>query len=129
MEAGRQHLWDFDTSPQNRLATINAGPSNRKSNKSTKNAGRSKKQDGHSEAEAVEDTFEDVPEPVGEMVWWEYGLGPQVNVDQPASAKKGKGRKMIPYQQQEQTNEHESDGSDDEYESNNEHVPEDEPGH
>lgn len=129
MEAGRQHLWDFDISPQNRQATVNAGPPI----KNSKNACRTKKGDGHSEPEAGRETSEDIPEmvgePVGEMVWWEYGLGPPVNVDQPASAKKGKGRQMIPYQPQEETNEYESDGSDDEYESNNEHVPEDEPGY
>lgn len=132
MKPGRQHLWDFDISPENKLATINAGPPIKKNNKLPKNASRTKKGGGHSEAEAVQETSEDVPEmvgePIGEMVWWEYGLGPQVNVNEPASGMRGKGRQLIQYQQLEETNEDESDSSDDGYESNNEHVPGEEPG-
>lgn len=132
MEPGRQHLWDFDNSPENKLATVKAGPPIKKNNKSPKNASRTKKGGGRSQAEAVEETSEDVPEifaePIGEMVWWEYGLGPQVNVDKSASGKRGKGRKMTQYQQLEETNQDESDCSDDGYESNNEHVPGEEPG-
>ena len=121
MEVGRQHLWDFDISPENRQATINAGPPIKKNNRAHK------KGIGHSEAEA-EDTSEDIPEMAGDMVWWEYGLGRQVNTDKPASAKRVKGRQLVPYQHQEETNKDESDSSDDGYDSNNEHVPEVKPG-
>lgn len=74
MKAGRQHLWDFDTSPQNKLATLNAGPPVRKGNKAPNIA---KKKNSVDLMEASDD---DVPEPAeaAEMVWWEYGLGPKL---------------------------------------------------
>lgn len=124
--AGRQHLWDFDISPDNRLATANAGPPVKKSNRSPKSS-RGKQRGGRSGAEAVEETSE-VDEPVGDMVWWEYGLGPQVNAEEVAPGRRGRRRHVIPYQQQEEPNEDDSGSSDDGYESNNEHVPRDEPG-
>ncbi|KAL3160540.1 hypothetical protein ABBQ32_010839 [Trebouxia sp. C0010 RCD-2024] len=74
VKAGRQHLWDFDTSPQNKLATLNAGPPVRKGNKAPNIA---KKKNSVDLMEASDD---DVPEPAeaAEMVWWEYGLGPKL---------------------------------------------------
>ena len=126
MEVGWQHLWDFDISPENRLATINAGRPIKKNNRFPKKGG------GHSEAEAVEETSEDIPEPVGEpvgeMVWWEYGLGPQGCAEKPASAKRRNRRQSVMYKQQEEPSDNESDCSDDGYKSNSEHMPQNEPG-
>lgn len=114
-------MWDFDISPENRLATIKAGPPLKKSNKSPKSA-RVNKKGGRSGAEPVEETSE-VDEPAGEMVWWEYGIGPQVIAEEAAPAKRGRRRQVIA-----KSNEDDSGSSDDGYESNNEHVPRDEPG-
>lgn len=92
MEAGRQHLWDFDLSPENKLATIDAGPPVKKTNKPPrkgKNGNNSKKRgraaqadDDHEEEAAAADDVEQLE--VAEMTWWDYGLGPNLaKEDQP----------------------------------------------
>ena len=122
VEAGRQHLWDFDFSPENKLATTNAGPPIKKNGKSPKNANGVKK-GGHG-SQAVDEEDADAPElgELADMVWWEYGLGPQVTEEELALATSGGrgGGQQVP--------EDEDDDSDDGQESNDEHEPEHEPG-
>ena len=83
-------MWDFDVSPENKLATINAGPPVKKSVKAPK-----KKDHG---SEGMEEAFdEDTPGAAesAELVWWEYGLGPHLTDGaraQKATASKGRGQ-------------------------------------
>ncbi|KAL3151375.1 hypothetical protein ABBQ38_013204 [Trebouxia sp. C0009 RCD-2024] len=91
VEAGRQHLWDFDTTPQNKMATLNAGPPSKRGDKAPNRTKRK-----HS-VDLMEASDDDMPEPAeaAEMVWWEYGLGPQLTDAQharKATAGKGKGQ-------------------------------------
>ena len=75
-------MWDFDVSPENKLATTNAGPPVKKSVKPPKKKGQGSEDDAPGAAESAE------------VVWWEYGLGPQLTDEQQAqkaTAVKGAG--------------------------------------
>ena len=118
VEAGRQHLWDFDLSPENKLATIDVGPPVKKTNKPPnkgKNGNKSKKRgraaqanDDNEEEAAAADALEQL-EPA-EMTWWDYGLGPNLaKEDQPQkraakASRRGSGVSVRSSQQDESDN-------------------------
>ena len=105
VEAGRQHLWDFDTSPENKLATVNAGPPIKKGRKTpsrgkTMNKKRGRAADADEEeaemSEEVAAEDDSVMPSHAELSWWDYGVGPPAGgKEQAPSAKKGKGRKSL----------------------------------
>ena len=108
MEAGCQHLWEFDLSQENKLATINAGPPQKQTDKSKtrRQAARrlSKRRRASSAAAETEAEDEDEEGPsadaqqqleASELIWWDYGLGPRsTEWQQPqAAASKKQGKK------------------------------------
>ena len=125
LEAGRGHVWDFLSTPENRQAAADAGPPVLTSNKDKK-----QKQPTSTAAAAVDeaaDSDDDVMEggPAPELTWWEFGKGPPEPIFKmrPASDKVAQ-----LFMDQGMLSEQGDDSSDDEISSDDELSSEDEQG-